>query len=197
MLIIILILIFILLFAYSGSSQKRFLLVRHAERLDSKYDWESWILEHKHWYDTPITDNMEPLEKFYGKNPNIRFHKIYTSPFTRCIQTALLIRKHLGGKAEIYIEPGIIEQTSLQYYIYNPYFSIENIRKRLGAHLKFKPLFDEEALKSFIFMDPKKSIETRLHAIMEHYTSGIMVTHRDFLIVSGAVDTDYCGSIIL
>ena len=83
-------------------------LVRHGDRFDSN-DYESWknnprYKENSH--DTPLSDlGFKEILKLEGHVPKIDM--IYSSPMTRCVQTAIQLQSFL--KVPIRLEYGITE----------------------------------------------------------------------------------------
>uniref|UniRef100_A0A0K0FZ16 Protein UBASH3A homolog (inferred by orthology to a D. melanogaster protein) n=1 Tax=Strongyloides venezuelensis TaxID=75913 RepID=A0A0K0FZ16_STRVS len=122
-----------------GSQQfysKRFIFLRHGERLDYVFpEWfEDMVKTKKYIFsdlnqpdslshlnrdlgefklDTPLTNTGSIMSQLVGKNlheNNLVPDYIYCSPALRCIQTAALIRVGSESKALIRIEPGLYEE---------------------------------------------------------------------------------------
>ena len=98
--------------------------IRHSEKLDfiDEDKWKKSTRYHENKYDCPLSDNGIPIaEKFIKKFISIlhiekgAINKIilYSSPLTRCIQTALVFQKYISNKYDIMIqikiEYGLIE----------------------------------------------------------------------------------------
>ena len=199
MLYILFVFIFIFVIGYSvqnksSGGDKFFLLVRHSERLDETN--EKVKIQYK--YDTPITSNMLYFNKFYKYFGDVikKFNVIYCSPFTRCIQTALLIKK--AHKAKICLEPGLIEISSLEYYINNDYFSNANIYNRFNIKdfdTEYKPAFSTKKISKYLEKDyTYEVIKDKLKKLMCKLPSGIMVSHREIISVTDGINDDYCGA---
>jgi len=95
------------------------ILIRHSERLDrtDPIKWKKSNRFKENMYDTPITLNgINIAKKAINKLFNSNFDKIdyiYCSPLTRCIETALIIKKEIYNKInkdiKLRIEYGLVE----------------------------------------------------------------------------------------
>ncbi len=202
--ILLLLLLFICLYVYnstSGGSEKpkHFLVLRHSERTDTTRKW-SEEKKIRPFYDTTITDNLVYFKRFYKHfKPVIQsFNKIYCSPFSRCIQTAMLINSKLQKPLLLCIEPGLIELSSLEYYLQNDYFSNSQIYERFGKHIfdtHYMPVYTPAKLEKYLKSPfSYEIIKKKLKSLMKKIDSGIMVSHREMISVTDGKNDDYCGA---
>ena len=142
--------------------------IRHSERLDSKdkLKWKRSKRYKENPEDTPIT--KEGI-KIAEKKTNIILEKmkdidyIYSSPLTRCIETALVIKKNIKKKLKkdikIRIEYGLTEQRFKSIELNNGKFKYTN-KKYLDNKLKLSNIinkhgnhFDNEYKSMYKFED--------------------------------------------
>lgn len=100
-------------------------LIRHLHRLDrdEPHNWKKHPRINQNFLDTPLTEFGKEAAYKAGKEivantPNVKKIKyIYTSPFTRCIETSLGIAKaiteHTGKQIQLRIEYGLSEAVAI------------------------------------------------------------------------------------
>lgn len=124
-------------------------IVRHGERIDSVD--KSWKTTAERPHDPPLT----PLgiEQAAASGRALRGHRldvIFTSPFLRCVQTALAIAEALGPDApRIQVEPGLGEWLFNRWFKAQPVdgaMAVEALQRRHGAALasSHAPLWDSD-----------------------------------------------------
>ncbi|GBG27247.1 Ubiquitin-associated and SH3 domain-containing protein B [Hondaea fermentalgiana] len=100
-------------------------LVRHGERLDYRRK-QAWIDGSKRPWDTPLTEHGHEQGKIAGEEISRKLKelglppatRIYSSPFTRCVETSVALRKGLeeGQKIEIALENSLGEALGEDWY---------------------------------------------------------------------------------
>ena len=222
---LIIFIIIAIFFAYPllTKKKKRYLIMRHSERVDDVN--REWSLTAERPYDTPITDNM----KFFNSNIkkyNMSFFegaKIYCSPFKRCIQTSQLISKLFNPQLKICLEPALIEVSSMEYYLQtftesplsfsqseekksdkkkDNYFSNEAIFKRhkdVNFDRNYKSFMTVYDIGLFYKNKPSfEDLEKKMKKFLHTKDSCICVAHREFINIIGPnVPDNYCGSAIV
>ena len=130
-------------------------LIRHSERLDrtDPIKWRKSKRFKENMYDTPITANgkiitKNAINKLFNSNYK-SIDYIYCSPLTRCIQTALIIRKELKKQfnkdIKIRIEYGLVENNFNEPIIFDKnkdkfIYDSNSKRKYLDSKLKINNL---------------------------------------------------------
>jgi len=195
----------IIIFALNRSRPQH-LIVRHGEREDATNP--SWTSQHP--YDTPITENAEPFEKlfrqrkdYFASLPPKSF--ILCSPFKRCIQTAKIINSRLPSPLPIIIEPGLVEYSSLEFFLGNQYFSPTEIKTRFSGVETPPPVYspyDLEILYRKIRTEPRimmDELKKKLDRILsERPGACICVAHREFINISDpSAEDGYCSSVLI
>jgi len=141
-------------------------IIRHSERIDiNKKKWESHKRFKENEYDVPITEKGKKIARsaaneIYDNDDDIEnITYIYSSPFTRCIETALEIQTQLEKKIKrlvpIRVEYGIVESN------YHRYIKLlHNFRKFKNGNVivDFKK-------KDIIYTDNKLKVE---NLILKH-----------------------------
>ena len=135
-------------------------IVRHSERVDiDKKKWEAHKRFKENQYDVPITKRGKKIARSAGNEiynndkdiENITY--IYSSPFTRCIETALEIQELLEKKIKrlvpIRIEYGIIESNYHRYI---------NLLSKFRKFKNGKVIVDIKK-KDIIYTDNKLKVE--------------------------------------
>lgn len=215
-------------FAYPllTTSKKRYLIMRHSERVDAVNP--EWANTAERPYDTPITDNM----KFF--NSNIKKYdmnffkgaKIYCSPFKRCIQTSKLISDLFNPPLQICLEPALIEVSSMEFYLYpssfssfsqgekgsekggekggekDNYFTNEAIFKRhknVNFDRNYKPYLTKYDIGLFFKSNPAfEDLQKKMIDFLHTKDSCICVAHREFINIIGPdIPDNYCGSALV
>lgn len=136
--------------------------VRHSERLDfyNKYEWMGSPRFKENPYDPPLTKHGKKIAmnaaKAFIDNDIDKIKYIYTSPFSRCVKTAIYIakciHKYIDKIIKIRIEYGLRE---IFYYDYSD-FDIDG-NKFIGKY-KGQLLLDDCLLKNNIIEHYNKYI---------------------------------------
>lgn len=98
-------------------------LVRHGEREDYLKKKE-WIDSAKKPWDTPLTSHGKEQAEKAGEFIKTKLEelglpkatRIFSSPFTRCVETSVAMGKALGTKPKICIENAVCEAISEDFY---------------------------------------------------------------------------------
>jgi len=127
-------------------------LVRHGERIDNvDHSWKTnGAPPRGHWDDPHLTERGRQQATEVGvrlNEENIDF--IFTSPFTRCLETTKCILQKLKKKPPVYVEPGFCE--SLHATQNQPGFPDLDETKAIHPELAtldmdYKPFFTKETL---------------------------------------------------
>jgi broad specificity phosphatase PhoE len=122
--------------------------IRHSERLDhvDKKKWKNSKRYSENKYDTPITRNgIKIAKKSINKLLKLGYNKInylYSSPFSRCIETCLVLKKEIKDKLnkdiKIRIEYGLCEIKFNNIIFKNNKFKYNKIEKYLDDELKLE-----------------------------------------------------------
>ena len=122
--------------------------IRHSERLDlvNKNKWKNSKRYKENKYDTPITRNGKKIaEESMNKLLNLGFTNInylYSSPFSRCIETCLVLKKkikeELNKDIKIRIEYGLCEIKFSNIIFNNDKFKYNKKEKYLDDKLKLE-----------------------------------------------------------
>ena len=124
-------------------------LVRHGDRLDTNNyeEWQNSPRYKENSHDTPLSElGFAEILKHKGHIPEVDF--IYTSPMTRCVQTALQLQSFLN--VPIRLEYGITEPGR----VIDDGHSLPEIID--GQFVKLQPRYDDNHGKRLISnIDPK------------------------------------------
>jgi len=97
-------------------------LIRHGERQD--YVDTSWIVSASRPWDPPLTEHGKQQAKAAGESLKGLLHrnslppvtKMFTSPLTRCVETALGVADTCGYSGSIGVEPSLMEIVNRHWY---------------------------------------------------------------------------------
>ena len=110
----------------------------------------------------------------------------------------MLINKKLKTVLPICLEPGLIEISSLSFYLDNSYFSNPEIYKRFGAKYfdtAYVPAISENKLRKYLKSEyTYETVKSKLKSVLKKIDSGIIVSHREVISVTESKNDDYCGA---
>lgn len=116
-------------------------VVRHAERADEAWD-SQWLLSEEsklHPFDPPITakGGQQAEQVALELRGAGGFHRVVSSPYLRCVQTALIIAERLDLPVELDFELGEIYGPTIfgQEPVTRPWRSPEELMRTLGEKL--------------------------------------------------------------
>ncbi|EME28307.1 phosphoglycerate mutase family protein, putative [Galdieria sulphuraria] len=116
-------------------------LVRHGERMD--HVDEIWKQKAKNPYDPPLTERgRKQAWELAGELSKEQVDVIISSPFLRCVQTAVIIAEKCG--LEIKIEPGATEWLNEEWFgpTIPEWKSLEELRDQFPAiDVTYQPIF--------------------------------------------------------
>jgi len=129
-------------------------VIRHGERIDVVEP--EWQLTASRPHDPPLTEHGGRQATATGEHLRElgeRVDHIYTSPFLRCVQTAALISKQLGG-LPLRVEPGLCEWLNGDWYDANDNpidagmraDELKHVVEREGLRIdsSYRPIWDSE-----------------------------------------------------
>lgn len=107
-----------------SKGQPTLYLIRHAQRADRDETNKSWHLTCPIPFDPPITNAGVEYSKVAGRKlaSHVQGRKVilYTSPFQRCMQTALLIASQLPTRSRFCIDPTLSEWLAPHHFEPHP-----------------------------------------------------------------------------
>lgn len=182
-------------------------IIRHLHRLDRE-EPKKWIATKRYrenQYDTPLNTfgkkcAIEAGLQIAKNTPHIkRFKYIYTSPFTRCIQTSLGIvegiKKHTGKELQIRIEYGLAEYVPInleQFYVQNQtlfkirqpildyHLAMPQLLKEYGNNIDktYKSLYTKADIESETIWDSSERTVKVMNNITNNYKNIIICSHQ-------------------
>ena len=151
------------------------LVIRHSERIDfiDKNQWKNCARYRINKYDSPISKHgieiaQDKALELQQKYSNLKNAIIISSPFTRCIETSIVLSM-MFDDMKIHIEPGLRESFYGVIDYMDNTMTNENIFNRYRSYInnfntEYKPIYNYEEMKQ-TSINPKTELTRPIDTI--------------------------------